>query len=86
MSCTDRLDYSIRLSEDEIDDNYQDDTLAKLSDGSGVYGSLGVFHSIHCIQRVRYLLHFDHYYSNQTERQIISLMNHGGKESRSVLY
>lgn len=52
--------------------------LVRLSDGSGIYGTVSVFHSIHCIKRLRYLLYFDHYHANATEKQKLELRQHGG--------
>lgn len=59
--------------------------LARLSDGSGIYGSVAVFHSIHCIKRLRYLLHFEHYHPNKTEEEVTELKLHGGKLPSRIL-
>lgn len=72
-------DSNIRLSKDDLNEDFRDNPgLAYLSDGSGIYSSVAVFHSIHCIKRLRYLLHFDHYHPNRTEDQVIQLKQHGG--------
>ncbi|ODM22543.1 hypothetical protein SI65_00131 [Aspergillus cristatus] len=76
---TNLLQYSnIRLSRDELSDDYRDNpALAEISDGSGIYGSIAVFHSVHCIKRLRYLLYADHYHANATERAMFELKRHG---------
>lgn len=65
---------------DELSDDYRDNhDLAELSDGSGIYGSIAVFHSIHCIKRLRFLLYADHYHANATEDEMNQLKQHGGE-------
>ncbi|EYE97107.1 oxidase ustYa family protein [Aspergillus ruber CBS 135680] len=76
---SDMLQYSnIRLSKNELSDGYHENpALAELSDVSGIYGSIAVFHSVHCIKRLRYLLYTDHYHANATEREMFELKRHG---------
>lgn len=72
-------DSNIRLHENEMNEDFRHKPgLVRLSDGSGIYGTVAVFHSIHCIKRLRYLLHFDHYHANATEKQAMELKLHGG--------
>lgn len=72
-------DSNIRLYEHEMNEDFRDNPgLARLSDGSGIYGTVAAFHSIHCIKRLRYLLHFDHYHANVTKKQATGLKLHGG--------
>ncbi|KAF9893073.1 hypothetical protein FE257_012484 [Aspergillus nanangensis] len=69
---------NIRLSRDELSEDYHDlPGLVEFSDGSGIYGTVAVYHSIHCIKRVHHLLHFDHYHPNKSEEDIVSLRLHG---------
>lgn len=74
------LDSNIRLSIHELSEDYRDNpALAELSDGSGIYGSVAVFHSVHCIKRLRYLFYADHYHGNATEREMFELKRYGGE-------
>ncbi|PLB39763.1 oxidase ustYa family protein [Aspergillus candidus] len=69
---------NIRLSRDELNEDYHDlPGLVEFSDGSGIYGSVAVYHSIHCIKRVHHLLHFDHYHPNKSAEETRALMHHG---------
>ena len=72
-------DSNIRMSKDELNEDFRDNPgLAYLSDGSCMNSSVSVFHCIHCIKRLRYLLYFDHYHPNRTEKQVIQLKQLGG--------
>ncbi|KAG2420262.1 hypothetical protein HFD88_005063 [Aspergillus terreus] len=72
------LQYSnIRLSRDELGADFRDNpALVELSDGSGIYSSVAVFHSIHCIKRVRYMLYPEHYYASKTAEEMDELKKH----------
>ncbi|GES64934.1 hypothetical protein ATEIFO6365_0009042900 [Aspergillus terreus] len=74
------LQYSnIRLSRDELGADFRDNpALVELSDGSGIYSSAAVFHSIHCIKRVRYMLYPEHYHANKTTEEMDELKKHAG--------
>lgn len=73
------LDSNIRLSRDELNEDYHDlPGLVEFSDGSGIYGSVAVYQSIHCIKRLHHLLHFDHYHPNKSAEETRALMHHGG--------
>lgn len=73
------LDSNIRLYRDELNENFRDiPTLAELSDGSGIYGSVSVFHSIHCLKRLRFLLYPENYYPDATEEKMFELQAHAG--------
>lgn len=72
-------DSNIRLSRDELNEDYHDlPGLVEFSDGSGIYGSVAVYQSIHCIKRLHHLLHFDHYHPNKSAEETRALMHHGG--------
>ncbi|KAL8671456.1 MAG: hypothetical protein Q9168_004044 [Polycauliona sp. 1 TL-2023] len=46
------------------------DQSVQLSVERGYLASLGVFHELHCLRRIRYMLHKDHYYPNATDEQL----------------
>ncbi|KAJ8131022.1 hypothetical protein O1611_g2609 [Lasiodiplodia mahajangana] len=48
----------------------------KLKDGSGYVGSLGVYHELHCIKRVRKMIYRDYYYPNMTTDEWHHRMGH----------
>ncbi|KAL5357359.1 hypothetical protein BJX96DRAFT_172452 [Aspergillus floccosus] len=65
------------LLQDELGDDFRDNpALVELSDGSGIYSSVAVFHSIHCIKRVRYMLYPEHYHANKTAKEMDELKKH----------
>jgi hypothetical protein len=48
-----RLDQNIRLNKDEIGEWSSHPALVQLTDGSGYYATLSVYHSIHCMYFLR---------------------------------
>ncbi|KAI1818234.1 hypothetical protein GGS20DRAFT_597172 [Poronia punctata] len=47
-----------------------------LKDGSGYVGSLGVYHELHCIKRLRQWLYRDYFYPNQTRAEHDETIGH----------
>ncbi|KAG9384424.1 DUF3328 domain containing protein [Pyrenophora tritici-repentis] len=60
---------NLRLTEEDLGQTFVDDSVVKLTDGSGVFATLTVFHGLHCIERLHHYLYFDHYYSTFTEEE-----------------
>ncbi|KAJ6005651.1 hypothetical protein N7451_003595 [Penicillium sp. IBT 35674x] len=58
------------------DDFHDNPALVELSDSSGIYSSVSVFHSIHCIKRVRYMLYPEHYHATKTAEEMDELKQH----------
>ncbi|KAE8376691.1 hypothetical protein BDV26DRAFT_282492 [Aspergillus bertholletiae] len=74
----DILQYSnIRLSRAELGEDYQDNLgLVEFSDGSGIYGAVAAFHSLHCLKRLHYFLYPEHYHANRTAQEVKELTLH----------
>ncbi|KAI1208031.1 uncharacterized protein F4807DRAFT_468908 [Annulohypoxylon truncatum] len=51
-------------------------TSLALKDGSGFVGSLGVYHELHCIKRVRKMIYWNYYYPNMTTDEWHHQMGH----------
>ncbi|KAJ4385387.1 hypothetical protein N0V93_009814 [Gnomoniopsis smithogilvyi] len=51
-------------------------TSLALKDGSGYVGSLGVYHELHCLKRVRKMLYRDYYYPDMTAHEAGHRMGH----------
>ncbi|KAI9843959.1 MAG: hypothetical protein M1837_006000 [Sclerophora amabilis] len=47
----------------------------RLAEG-GYLASLGVYHELHCIKKIRWLINFDHYYPNGTQEDQETLREH----------
>ncbi|KAI1670678.1 DUF3328 domain containing protein [Pyrenophora tritici-repentis] len=67
---------NLRLTEEDLGQTFVDDSVVKLTDGSGVFATLTVFHGLHCIERLHHYLYFDHYYSTFTEEEKVLLKYH----------
>ncbi|TVY47472.1 hypothetical protein LOCC1_G002207 [Lachnellula occidentalis] len=53
------------------------DNSIKLLDG-GYLASLGVYHDLHCLRRIRFFLYADHFYPSMTEKQRDNEQRHVG--------
>ncbi|TVY36281.1 Cyclochlorotine biosynthesis protein [Lachnellula subtilissima] len=51
------------------------DNSIKLLDG-GYLASLGVYHDLHCLRRIRFFLYADHFYPDMTEKQRVNEQRH----------
>src|SRR3954452_17602613 len=58
---------NIKVSEQELGAFAADETLVRLTDGSGAYAMLAVYHGLHCVERMHHVLYADHYYPNLTD-------------------
>lgn len=67
---------NIKVSEQELGPFGTDDTLVRLTDGSGAYAMLAVYHGLHCVERIHHVLYTDHYYPNLTESETFLLKQH----------
>jgi len=59
--------------------------LVELGDGSGYYATLSVYHSLHCVKRLHYLMYFDHYYPGKTGLEAMLIKQHGGKSDSNII-
>ncbi|KAF1952035.1 hypothetical protein CC80DRAFT_423401, partial [Byssothecium circinans] len=50
------------LPKDSFGPFANDKSLIELTDGSGYYGTLAVYHSLHCLKRLHHFVHRDSYY------------------------
>ncbi|KAK0631024.1 hypothetical protein B0T17DRAFT_491257, partial [Bombardia bombarda] len=51
-------------------------TSLAMSDGSGYVASLGVYHELHCIKRIRKLIYKDYYYPNISDDELGHRIGH----------
>lgn len=75
------VDQNFRVQEEELGQFAGEKSLVKLSDGSGYYMTMSVFHGLHCIQRLHHYIYHDHYYPNISEAEDFALKAHTGKTS-----
>lgn len=68
---------NLKVTADEMERLGQ--TSLAFSDGSGYLGTLGVYHELHCIKRLRKWFYKDYYYQNQTHEQMLEHESHTGK-------
>ncbi|KAK5657144.1 hypothetical protein OQA88_3201 [Cercophora sp. LCS_1] len=66
----------IKVSEQELGSFAADKTLVRLTDGSGTYAMLAVYHGLHCVERMHHVLYTDHYYPNLTDAEAFLLKQH----------
>ncbi|GAW18401.1 hypothetical protein ANO14919_078760 [Xylariales sp. No.14919] len=69
---------NLRVSEADIGQFSGDDTIVQLSDGSGYFVTLAVYHGLHCVQRLHHYIYKDHYYGNLTDWEMFTLKRHTG--------
>ncbi|KAI1110465.1 hypothetical protein F5Y14DRAFT_454999 [Nemania sp. NC0429] len=67
---------NLRISYEELGQFAEDDTIIKLSDGSGYFVTIAFYHGLHCVRRLHHYIYKDHYYSNATEWEIFMLRRH----------
>lgn len=79
-------DQNIRLTEEDLAQTDADDTVVQLTDGSGSYGTLTVFHGLHCVERMHRYLHYDSYYSSFSDEEETLLIWHLGKYPSSFCH
>lgn len=71
-------DQAFRVPEEELGQFSGQKNLVQLSDGSGYYFTLAVFHGLHCVQRLHHFIHRDTYYDGISEADFIRLKSHTG--------
>ncbi|KAK8110390.1 uncharacterized protein PG998_006847 [Apiospora kogelbergensis] len=67
---------SVRVSAEELGQFAGDDTIISLTDGSGYYTTVAVYHGLHCVQRLHHYLYPDHYYPDLDEDERFTLLRH----------
>ncbi|KAK9418930.1 hypothetical protein SUNI508_07702 [Seiridium unicorne] len=67
---------SVRVSKAELGQFASDDTIIELTDGSGYYSTVSVYHGLHCINRIHHFLYPDHYYPDFDKDQMFLLKRH----------
>lgn len=77
-------DQNIRLLKHELGQFSGDDSLVELSDGSGYFATLTVFHGLHCVERLHHWLYKDLYYNNLTTEEERRLKQHTGEYTQNL--
>ncbi|KAI0446906.1 hypothetical protein F4803DRAFT_546758 [Xylaria telfairii] len=67
---------NLRVSDADIGQFSGDDTIVQLTDGSGYFVTLAVYHGLHCVQRLHHYIYKDHYYGNLTDWEMFTLKRH----------
>ncbi|RDA95408.1 hypothetical protein CP533_3436 [Ophiocordyceps camponoti-saundersi (nom. inval.)] len=67
---------NVRVPESELGQYAGDDSIVKLTDGSGYYTTVAVFHGLHCVQRLHHAIYADHYYPGLSEDETFLLKRH----------
>jgi hypothetical protein len=78
------LDQNIRLQNEELGTFADDESLVKLSDGSGYFATLAVFHGLHCVKRLHHFVHRDNYYAEMSQSEADELLYHTGEPQSDV--
>lgn len=78
-------DENFRAQEHELGQFAGQKSLVKLSDGSGYYVTVSVFHALHCVQRLHHYVYRDHYHPNLSEKDDFALKQHTGISSLLTL-
>lgn len=71
-------DQAIRVHEEELGQFAGEKNLIRLSDGSGYYVTMAVFHGLHCVRRLHHFIHRDVYYEGISEGDSARLKSHTG--------
>jgi hypothetical protein len=66
------------VTEEELGSFATDEAIVRLTDGSGAYAMLAVYHGLHCVERMHHVLYTEHYYPNLTEAEAFLLKQHSG--------
>lgn len=69
----------MRLLSDELGTLAGDDTLVQLSDSSGYFATLAVYHGLHCVQRLHHWLYKESYYDGLSTDEERLLKAHTGE-------
>ena len=72
---------NITLPKDSLGPFANDEGLVELSDGSGYFSTLAVFHGLHCLKRLHHYVHRDSYYPGLDDLGKDRLLFHTGKLS-----
>ncbi|GKZ68231.1 hypothetical protein AnigIFM50267_002859 [Aspergillus niger] len=57
----------IKVSHAELGEFAGDDSVIKLSDGSGYYVTVSAFHGLHCVKRLHMYIYAEHYYAGLSD-------------------
>ncbi|RDH37029.1 hypothetical protein BDQ94DRAFT_167104 [Aspergillus welwitschiae] len=68
----------IKVSHAELGEFAGDDSVIKLSDGSGYYVTVSAFHGLHCVKRLHMYIYAEHYYAGLSEFELFMLRRHTG--------
>ncbi|KZL85359.1 hypothetical protein CI238_07372, partial [Colletotrichum incanum] len=61
---------NVRVTREELGEFAGDDSIAKLTDGSGYYVTVAAFHGLHCVRNLHKYIYADHYYEGYSEHNI----------------
>lgn len=75
------IDQNIYLTEKDLGQPIEDDTVIQLTDGSGAFATLTVYHGLHCMERLHHYLYPEHYYSSFSDDEKLLLKYHAGRHS-----
>ncbi|EOA88242.1 uncharacterized protein SETTUDRAFT_59298, partial [Exserohilum turcica Et28A] len=67
---------NIYLTEKDLGQPIEDDTVIQLTDGSGAFATLTVYHGLHCMERLHHYLYPEHYYSSFSDDEKLLLKYH----------
>ena len=81
---TTETDSDIKVNDEELGPFLNQENIVKLTDGTGSYATLAVFHGLHCVERMHHTLYPDHYYPNMTEQETLLLRIHSGMHSTTT--
>ena len=73
------VDQNIRLQKEQLGPLANDESLVRLSDGSGYFATLAVYHGLHCVKRLHHYIHQDSYYPSLSDSDTQRLLYHTGK-------
>ncbi|KAI0100221.1 hypothetical protein GGR51DRAFT_564247 [Nemania sp. FL0031] len=66
----------VRVSKEELGGFKDDDSIIKLTDGSGYYVTISAFHGLHCVRRLHKYIWSEHYYPELSEHDTFFLRRH----------
>ncbi|QKX55362.1 uncharacterized protein TRUGW13939_02454 [Talaromyces rugulosus] len=67
---------NVKIQPDELGQFSGNDDLVMLSDGSGYFGTVAVYHGLHCVERLHHYMHQDHYYKDLSDNDFRLLKHH----------
>ncbi|KAI8623073.1 hypothetical protein F5Y19DRAFT_459850 [Xylariaceae sp. FL1651] len=66
----------VRVTKEELGGFKNDDSIIELTDGSGYYVTISVFHGLHCVRRLHKYIWSEVYYANVSDHDAFFLRRH----------